>query len=230
MAAEQDRFDFIIIGGGSAGCVLARRLIDTGEVSVLLLEAGPDDRHPLLRIPAGFTQLTGTRYTWGYETAPQAGLAGKRVWYPQARAGRRASAGYLGPVRRDAHDVTRSIAGVRLARRIMAQEAFAPWIKGEAHPGAGAGSDAEIEEYALRHAKTDYHPVGICRMEAAEDPAAVVSRDLRVKEVEGLRICDSSTMPFVTSSNTNAPTIMIAEKAAEMICTAHGLRSPAPAG
>lgn len=532
----QDRFDFIIVGGGSAGCVLARRLIDTGDVSVLLLEAGPDDRHPLLRIPAGFTQLTGTRYTWGYETAPQAGLAGKRVWYPQARVlgggssinaqlytrgnrwdydnwaahgcsgwsyekvlpffrraednsryadawhgqggplkvsdviphpltqafaraaqqagmpfnpdfngetqaglgfyqvtnrdGRRASASacYLDPVRRDArltlrtgahverielkgdravavhcdgqryeagreilltagaigsprvmlhsglgpaqhlcevgiepvrdlpavgenlhdhmdvfvvsecsgpysfdrykpwvmsawaglqfalfgtgilasnicdgggfwyadeaapapdiqfhflpgsglehglapirngvtlnsaylrpksrgrvrllsndtkapvhidpgywrdpHDVTRSIAGVRLARRIMAQEAFAPWIRGEAHPGAEAQSDDEIKEYAFRHAKTDYHPVGTCRMGAPEDPAAVVTPDLRVKQVEGLRICDSSIMPFVTSSNTNAPTIMIAEKAAEMIRTDHGLGAPAAA-
>src|SRR6056297_2465329 len=78
-------FDFIIVGGGPAGCVLARRLIDTGEVRVLLVEAGPTDRNPLLHVPAGFTKLTGTRYTWGYETAPQPGLGGKRVWYPQAR-------------------------------------------------------------------------------------------------------------------------------------------------
>lgn len=530
MADIPDSFDFIIIGGGPAGCVLARRLIDTGAVSVLLLEAGPADRHPLLRVPAGFTQLTGTRFTWGYETVPQAGLNGKRVWYPQARVlgggssinaqlytrgnrwdydnwaahgctgwsydavlpyfrraednsryaddwhgqggplkvsdvsphpltqafaraaqqagipfnpdfngaeqaglgyyqvtnrdGRRSSASacYLAPVRdkprltvrtdahvdrielkgdravavhcggrrygarrevlltagaigsprvlmqsglgpaqhlrevgvtplrdlpavganlhdhmdvfvvsecsgpfsfdrykpwymsawaglqflmfgtgilasnicdgggfwysndsdpapdiqfhflpgsglehglsplrngvtlnsaylrprsrghvrlrsadpratvdidpgywRDPHDMARSIAGFRLARRVMAQDAFRPWIKCEAHPGAQAQTDDEIRDYAHRHAKTDYHPVGTCRMGAAEDPQAVVTPDLRLKQVEALRVCDSSVMPFIPSCNTNAPTIMIAEKAADLICGDHGL-------
>ena len=530
MAAEQDSFDFIIIGGGPAGCVLARRLIDTGAVTVLLLEAGPDDKHPLLKIPAGFTKLTGTTYTWGYETVPQEGLWGKRVWYPQARVlgggssinaqlytrgnrqdydnwaahgctgwdydsvlpyfrraednaryadafhgqggplkvsdvvphpltqafaraaqqagmvfnpdfngaeqaglgyyqvtnrdGRRASAsaGYLAPVRgeprltlktdahvdrielagdraaavhcagrrfaarkeilltagaigsprvllhsglgpaehlrevgidllrdlpgvganlhdhmdifvvsecsgaysfdrykpwymsawagvqflmfgtgvlasnicdgggfwysapevsapdiqfhflpgsglehglrplkngvtlnsaylrpksrghvrlrsrdpkdsvdidpgywRDPKDIPHSIAGVRLAREIMAQEAFKPFIAREAYPGPDAQSDEAIKEYAYAHAKTDYHPVGTCKMGAAEDDLAVVTPDLRVKSVEGLRICDSSVMPFVPSCNTNAPTIMIAERAAELILAEHGL-------
>ena len=60
-------------------------------------------------------------------------------------------------------------------------------------------------------------------MGAAEDPATVVGPDLRVKDVDALRVCDSATMPFITSSNTNAPTIMIAEKAAAMICADHGL-------
>src|SRR5262245_49459061 len=85
MAKTSQKYDFIIVGGGPAGCVLARRLIDTGKVSVLLLEAGPRDRNPLIHIPAGFTKLTGTSHTWSYETAPQAGLNGKAVWYPQAR-------------------------------------------------------------------------------------------------------------------------------------------------
>ncbi|MEM1161139.1 MAG: GMC family oxidoreductase N-terminal domain-containing protein [Pseudomonadota bacterium] len=530
MAAVQDRFDFIIIGGGPAGCVLARRLVDTGAVSVLLLEAGRDDWHPLLKIPAGFTKLTGTTYTWGYETTPQEGLNGKRVWYPQARVlgggssinaqlytrgnrwdydnwaehgcsgwsyaevlpyfrraednrryadafhgqggplevsdvvphpltqafaraaqqagipfnpdfngaeqaglgyyqvtnrdGRRSSAShcYLGPIRNDprltiktgAHverielagdravavhvagqriavsreilltagaigsprvlmhsgigsgqhlrevgieplrdlpaiganlhdhmdvfvvsecagpysfdrykpihmqawaglqflmfgtgiltsnicdgggfwytdrddpapdiqfhflpgsglehglrpirngvtlnsaflrprsrghvrlrsnnpletvdidpgywkepqDIARSIAGFRLARQIMAQDAFKPFLKGEAHPGTRAQTDEEIREYAYRHAKTDYHPVGTCRMGAADDPQTVVTPDLKLKQVEGLRVCDSSVMPFIPSCNTNAPTIMIAEKAAELIATDHGL-------
>ncbi len=524
------KFDFIIIGGGPAGCVLARRLVDTGKVSVLLLEAGPRDWNPLIHVPAGFTKLTGPSLSWGYETTPQAGLNGKSVWYPQARVlgggssinaqlytrgnrwdydnwaaqgcdgwsyaevlpffrraednsryaddyhgqggpllisdviphrltsaftraaqqagmrfnadfngaeqaglgyyqvtnrdGRRSSAavcylrpvlgnerltvrtgvhvekielvkgraaavhvggqrleagreilltagaigsprvlmhsgigpaqhlrevgvdvvmdapfvgenlhdhmdvfvvsecsgnhsfdrykpwymaaaagvqylafgtGILGsnicdgggfwfadpdapapdiqfhflpgsglehglaPIRNgvtlnsaflrprsrgrvrlkskdplakvhidpnywgDPYDVKISIAGFRLARRIMAQAAFKPFIKGEAHPGAQAETDDEIKEYAYRHAKTDYHPVGTCKMGAEDDPTAVVTPRLLVKGIDGLRVCDSSVMPFINSSNTNAPTIMIAEKAADMVCVDHGI-------
>ena len=80
-----EKYDFIIVGGGPAGCVLARRLVDTGQATVLLLEAGPSDRHPLIHVPAGFTRLTGASHSWGYETVPQKGLNGRAVWYPQAR-------------------------------------------------------------------------------------------------------------------------------------------------
>lgn len=531
---QRDSFDFIIVGGGPAGCVLARRLIDTGDVSVLLIEAGPLDRNPLLHVPAGFTKLTGTRYTWGYETVPQPGLGGKRVWYPQARVlgggssinaqlytrgnrrdydnwaehgclgwsyeevlpyfrraednqryadrfhgqggplrvsdakphplttrfaraaqqigipfnpdfngaqqeglgyyqvtnrdGRRSSAsvcylrpvisserlvlktgahvskidirngkatgvsigseryiakkevlltagaigsprvlmhsgigpskhleetgidtvldlpavgenlhdhmdvfvvsecrgdlsfdrykswhnavgagiqfalfgtGVLGhnicdgggfwfaddpdlegpdiqfhflpgsglehglkPIRNgvtlnsaylrprsrgrvrlksnnpsesvfvdpnywaDPHDIAKSIAGFRLARRIMGAPVFKDVIRRETTPGAEVMTDDDIRAYASRHAKTDYHPVGTCRMGAAEDPDAVVTPDLRLKGIEGLRVCDSSVMPFIPSCNTNAPTIMVAEKASDMICESHGLEKP----
>lgn len=67
------------------GCVLARRLVDTGAVSVLLVEAGPKVSHPYIRLPAGFTKLTGSALGWGYGTVPQKGLHGKEVWYPQGK-------------------------------------------------------------------------------------------------------------------------------------------------
>lgn len=532
-AALVDAYDFIIVGGGSAGCVLARRLVDTGDVSVLLLEAGPSDWNPLLHVPAGFTKLTGTSHTWGYETAPQPGLNGKEVWYPQARVlgggssinaqlytrgnawdydnwaahgcdgwayadvlpyfrkaedntrfadayhgqggplrvsdvvphplttvfaraaqqadmtfnpdfngatqaglgyyqvtnrnGQRSSASvcYLAPgqnterltikcnahveritvaagratgvmlngkaiaARREViltagaigsprmllhsgigpaqhlrevgvdvvmdlpgvggnlhdhvdvfvvaecdgdlsfdrykpyymqavaglqyavnrtgpiahnicdgggfwyadntddapapdiqfhflpgsglehglkpirngitlnsaylrpksrgevrlksndprakvhinpnywgedHDIRLSIDGFKLARRILAAPVFRDVLKGEANPGPDCTTDDDIAQYAHRHAKTDYHPVGTCRMGAPEDADTVVTPDLRLRGIESLRVCDSSVMPFVNSSNTNAPTIMIAEKAAEMICAEHSLK------
>jgi choline dehydrogenase-like flavoprotein len=527
-----EKYDFIIIGGGAAGCVLARRLVDTGQFSVLVLEAGPNDWHPYIHMPAGFTKLTGASHSWGYETVPQTGLNGSEIWYPQGRVlgggssinaqvytrgnrwdydnwadhgctgwsydeilpffrkaednnryaddfhgqggplkvsdalphplttvfvraaqqaglpfnpdfngaeqmgsgfyqvtnrdGKRCSTvdGYLAPIRKhanlqvrtkafvtkiefsgdravavqvkqgsaekrieasreiiltsgaigsprtlmhsgigdagaltrlgietvrdvpsvgqnlqdhmdvfsvtecsgdysidrykpwymtgwagaqylmfgtgvvasnlcdgggfwyadeeapapdvqfhflpgsglehglkqirngvtlnsalmrpksrgsvqlkssdpfekplidpnywgDAYDVEHSIKAFKLNRRIMQQEAFKPFMKAESMPGADCRTDDDIRDYAYRFSKTDYHPVGTCRMGAVDDDTAVVTPDLRLKDFDGLRICDSSVMPFLTSSNTNAPTIMIAEKAADMILSDH---------
>ena len=85
-------------------------------------------------------------------------------------------------------------------------------------PGNKCTLDEEIKEYARQYAKNDYHPVGTCRMGAEDDPTSVVMSDLRLKEVENLRVCDSSVMPYIISSNTYAATIMIAEKASDIIC------------
>ena len=78
-------YDYVIIGGGSAGCVLAARLSEDPDVSVLLLEAGGRDRHPLFHIPAGFAKMTKGMASWGWETVPQAHLGGRRLWYTQAK-------------------------------------------------------------------------------------------------------------------------------------------------
>jgi choline dehydrogenase-like flavoprotein len=113
------------------------------------------------------------------------------------------------------YDRIMSIAGLRLAREIMAQPAFRPYLRAERLPGLEVQSDAEILAYARQHGKTDYHPVGTCKM--GVDALAVVDPELKVHGFAGLRVCDSSIMPRLVSSNTNAPTLMIGEKAADLV-------------
>jgi len=108
-----------------------------------------------------------------------------------------------------------SIKGLRLAREIMRQKALQPYVLREVLPGPNLQSDAELFDYACRTSKTDHHPVGTCRM--GNDAMAVVTPDLRLRGIEGLRVCDASVMPRVPSSNTNAPTIMVGEKGADLI-------------
>ena len=108
-----------------------------------------------------------------------------------------------------------SIRGLRLAREIMRQPALASYIAREVLPGPSLKSDDQLVDYACRSAKTDHHPVGTCKM--GNDGMAVVSPDLKVRGIEGLRVCDASIMPRLPSSNTNAPTIMVGEKGADLI-------------
>jgi choline dehydrogenase len=112
-------------------------------------------------------------------------------------------------------DVRLSRAGLRRMREIMAQPAFAALVRREYLPGTDAQSDAELDAFIRAHGRTGYHPVGTCRM--GQDGDAVVDPQLRVHGLGGLRVCDSSIMPSLVSSNTNAPTIMIAERASELI-------------
>jgi choline dehydrogenase-like flavoprotein len=97
----------------------------------------------------------------------------------------------------------------------MAQPALRPFIKDEVLPGRGMHDKKALFDYACRMAKTDHHPVGTCAM--GSGPDAVVSPDLKVRGIEGLRVCDASVMPFVPSANTNAATIMVAERGADII-------------
>ncbi|MFZ9134137.1 MAG: GMC family oxidoreductase, partial [Gemmobacter sp.] len=104
---------------------------------------------------------------------------------------------------------------IELTRRIAAQPALAPYAPEEFRPGPEARTEAELAEAAGRIGTTIFHPVGTCRMGA--DPGSVVDPELRVRGVGGLRVIDASVMPTITSGNTNAPTLMIAEKGAAMI-------------
>ncbi len=111
-------------------------------------------------------------------------------------------------------DETVLLRGAKAMRRILGQSALAPWRGKELHP-LEAEDDAAMMEDIRDRADSIYHPVGTCRM--GSDDLAVVDPDLKVRGVEGLRVVDASVMPRITSGNTNAPTIMIAEKAADLI-------------
>jgi choline dehydrogenase len=106
---------------------------------------------------------------------------------------------------------------VRLTREIFAQAAFAPYRGREIQPGADVVTDAAIDAFIQEKIESAYHPSGTCKMGAPEDASSVVDPQTRVIGVEGLRVVDSSIIPTITNGNLNAPTIMIAEKAADMI-------------
>ena len=112
-------------------------------------------------------------------------------------------------------DLIRLTRGVRLGREILAQGPMAQHGLSEIIPGVAARSDADLHAYIRANARTVYHPVGTCAMGIG--PLAVVDARLRVHGVDGLRVVDASIMPTIVSGNTNAPAIMIAEKAADMM-------------
>ncbi|AUH65046.1 GMC family oxidoreductase [Paracoccus zhejiangensis] len=121
----------------------------------------------------------------------------------------------------DPHDREMSIKGLKLAQEIMRQPALKGMVTREVLPGPEVRTDEDYIRYACQNSKTDHHPAGTCRM--GSDEAAVVDTRLRFRGIEGLRVVDASVMPRLVSSNTNAPTIMIAEKAADMIRADNGV-------
>jgi choline dehydrogenase len=112
-------------------------------------------------------------------------------------------------------DVQVLIEGIKIARQLAGSGAFAEILGEEMAPGSAVSSDQEIAEYIRQTATTFWHPVGTCKM--GNDSLAVVDTQLRVHGIEGLRVADSSVIPTITSGNTNSPTIMIGEKAADLI-------------
>jgi choline dehydrogenase len=112
-------------------------------------------------------------------------------------------------------DRTAFIDGIRILRKILAAPALKPYTVEEVYPGSKVTSDEDMLDYCRKTGSTVYHPTSTCRM--GSDPLAVVDQRLRVRGIEGLRVVDASVMPDLMSGNTNAPTIMIAEKASDMI-------------
>ena len=113
------------------------------------------------------------------------------------------------------YDLKCSLEGLKITREVLSQSSIGNLIKYEHVPGKDVVSKTQLREYARKLGKTDYHPVGTCKMGQGEQ--CVVDTNLRVHGIDGLRVVDSSIMPRLISSNTNSASIMIAEKGADMI-------------
>src|SRR6266478_2567183 len=340
--SEAVEFDYVIVGAGSAGCVLANRLSADGKNSVLLLEAGPKDSNLWIHVPLGYGKLFKDKsVNWMYQTEPEPGLDGRQVFQPRGKvlggsssingllyvrgqhedydrwrqhgnagwgyedvlpyfkkaenqqrgadkyhgaggplpltiaagtsgaffktnprlaspdiqihflpfstdkmgeklhalSGFTASVCQLRPESRGSLRIKSAdpsvppeirinylatetdrrafIDGIRILRNILAAPALKAYAVEEVDPGAKTVSDEDILGFCRRTGSTVYHPTSTCRM--GNDPLAVVDQRLRVRGIEGLRVVDASIMPELMSGNTNAPTIMIAEKASDMI-------------
>lgn len=122
-------------------------------------------------------------------------------------------ANYLGDP--EGHDLQRLIEGARLSRDILDQAAFTPYRGAPVFPESRLRSDAEYTDFIRRKAETIYHPAGTCRM--GSDTHAPLDSELRVRGVDGLRVVDASVMPSLPSGNTNAPVVMLAERASALI-------------
>ena len=123
----------------------------------------------------------------------------------------------------DPRDLAPLLAGFELSRRLFATRAFARYRAAEVAPGAHVRSVADVIAYVRANASTVHHPVGTCRMGVDDD--AVVDPELRVRGVDGLRVVDASIFPSIVGGNTNAPVVMVAEKAADLL---RGRAAPAP--
>ncbi len=115
----------------------------------------------------------------------------------------------------DPDDIEHMVKGVKLARKILAAPAFDPYRGRQMVPDTDCVTDDDIRRFIRQRAETIYHPVGTCKM--GNDPMAVVDAELRVYGLQGLRVVDASVMPTLVGGNTNAPTIMVAEKASDLI-------------
>lgn len=136
-----------------------------------------------------------------------------RLRGPDPRAPIRLSANVLS----DPEDMATTLRGLRLGLRILCAPPLAGLLRERFLPPPGRDSDDDLRAHVAECAKTVFHPAGTCRMGAADDTRAVVDPQLRVRGVSGLRVADASVMPNLVSGNTNAPTIMIAERAARFI-------------
>ena len=118
---------------------------------------------------------------------------------------------------REPEDLKLQMAGVRFAREVMRAQPMKDMLTAEIYPGADKQSDQDLERHCKRNVKTNYHPVGTCRMGPDHDEMAVLDETLRVRGIQGLRVFDVSMMPSLVSGNTNAPALAIADRAVTLM-------------
>ena len=202
-----------------------------GPVASSLFETGgfwyvdPDARSPDVQMHLGL----GTGIESGVMSMPNGGVTLNACFLrPRSRGSVRLQSAnpadmplidpnYL----QDPYDRDMSIRGLKLVQEILAQEALSDYILAERLPGPKVQSDEEYFDFICQHSKTSHHCAGTCRM--GVDDGAVLDPRLRFRGIDGLRVADASIMPTVNSSNTNAPSIMIGEKAADMIKEDQGM-------
>lgn len=159
----------------------------------------------------GFEEFDGHAYTFGPVLVSPKSRGTIRLRSDDPTAKPRITTNSLA----EPEDVASLVAGMRLAREIVTESPLAEATRREIYPGPGVVDGADLEADARRRVDLLYHPVGTCRMGTGDD--AVVDAQLRVRGVEGLRVVDASIMPLIPGGNTNAPTIMVAERAADLI-------------
>jgi choline dehydrogenase-like flavoprotein len=213
-----DRFPHLIKPG------LEWIFLRSGPAASVIVEGGgfftsPGESRPDLQIhiaPAmvvrgGQTRLSGHGFTVNSTFLRPESVGSVRIRSADPAAEPLIDPQYLSAER----DRQMALLQVRTIREVLAQQPIAQYIDHERLPGAAARTDEEIMAYVRQYASCDYHPVGTCRMGVGDD--AVVDPELRVRGLSNLRVIDSSIMPRLTSGNTMAPTMMIAEKGADLV-------------
>jgi choline dehydrogenase len=166
----------------------------------------------------GFHQIKGHAFTFGPTLLHPFSRGDIRLRSSNPLDSPSIRANYLS----DSRDMDVMLEGLKLSRALAAAKAFDNYRGAELHPGPAAKDDDALRAHIAKFTETLYHPVGTCKM--GNDSAAVVDSELRVHGVEGLRVVDASIMPAVVGGNTNAPTIMIAEKGSDLIKSGRAMR------
>lgn len=204
---------WIMMGSGPAstnhfeagGFIRSRPELDQPDIQYTFM--------PLAVVPGGIDVLAKHSYQVHIDLMRPRSRGHVRATSPDPFAAPEILFNYL----KDPQDLADLRAGVRILRDILSQPALSSFAGAELFPGKSVQTDCEIDEWIRQTVETCYHPVGTCRMGAEDDAGAVVDPQCRVRGVDGLRVVDASIMPEIVSANTNASTIMIGEKASDII-------------
>ena len=195
----------LTVGAGQVGGAMRTRFAPTNapDLQLFVMPLSVDKPGEPLHHYSGFTSAI-----WQCHPKSRGSI---EINSPDPTANPKISPNYLD----DPLDQKTMVEGIKILRKIYRQPQFCDLWDTEIVPGDYVKKDSEILQAIRQGGGTVYHPVGTCKM--GIDSAAVVAPDLRVHGVTGLRVADASIMPLITSANTNAPTLMIAEKAADMM-------------